>query len=310
MATGYTVIVRDGRGEPLIGVPVVPVHSGTGAEGTPVETDVQGTAVFSGLASGAYGFRLRKVRMADATIEIVGEVHAHSGSGEGGTIAHGDLTGVTADQHHAQVHVLAGGNHTASGLTAGHVVRASSETAFGFGALQAGDLPEHDHTRHASRTRRFWVPASQFTVGFGTPTLAVRGTSGFANNYLVTWSFVEPNNQIVNATIMLPADWDGGSITPTIWWMKSAAGSGNVAFALTHRSLVAGQAPDAAGAFLSHTIAVPVVALQLAFNALTSFTPSTHRLHLALQRVGADANDTYTGDMWVAGVEFAYTADM
>jgi hypothetical protein len=58
----------------------------------------------------------------------------------GGGGSHDDLTGVSPDDHHAQAHALVGGDHTASGLTAGHVVRASGATTFGFAQLGHGDL--------------------------------------------------------------------------------------------------------------------------------------------------------------------------
>jgi hypothetical protein len=45
-----------------------------------------------------------------------------------------------ADVHHAQQHALISSNHTASGLTAGHVVRASGATTFAFAQLQHTDL--------------------------------------------------------------------------------------------------------------------------------------------------------------------------
>lgn len=72
--------------------------------------------------------------------------HAHAGASSGGTIAHSSTTGRTANDHHNQSHVLAtntalGPDHTISGATAGHVLRASSATAAAFAAIQDADLP-------------------------------------------------------------------------------------------------------------------------------------------------------------------------
>jgi len=69
--------------------------------------------------------------------------HAH---GTVGHDAHGNLTGVTANQHHAQSHVLAltsglGADHTVSGLTAGQVLRATGATTAAFQSIGATDLP-------------------------------------------------------------------------------------------------------------------------------------------------------------------------
>ena len=78
---------------------------------------------------------------------------------EGGVTDHGQLTGLadddhpqyaldadltahlTPDAHHARDHALVGATHTASGLTAGHVLRATAATTFAFGAIQDADLP-------------------------------------------------------------------------------------------------------------------------------------------------------------------------
>lgn len=46
----------------------------------------------------------------------------------------------TVDQP-AQAHAIDSAKHTASGLTAGHVLRATAPTTFAFGSLQDGDIP-------------------------------------------------------------------------------------------------------------------------------------------------------------------------
>lgn len=67
--------------------------------------------------------------------------HPHGGAGQGGTVQHADLGGVSGDQHHAQVHVAAStGPHAESGLTIGHVLRASGASAFSFAQLLHPDL--------------------------------------------------------------------------------------------------------------------------------------------------------------------------
>jgi len=64
--------------------------------------------------------------------------HAHSGAdGDGTPVSHASLTGVGANDHHAQAHSLMGSDHTVSGLTAGHVLTALSATSFGFAAPAA-----------------------------------------------------------------------------------------------------------------------------------------------------------------------------
>jgi len=72
--------------------------------------------------------------------------HAHTNAASGGTIAHGSLTGIGANDHHSQAHVLAstsglGADHTVAGLTARQVLRATGATTAAFGAIEDADLP-------------------------------------------------------------------------------------------------------------------------------------------------------------------------
>lgn len=69
--------------------------------------------------------------------------HSHATTGlQGGTIAHSVTTGQTVDDHHNEAHVInSTGPHAESGLTTGHVLRASGAAAFSFAALIAGDIP-------------------------------------------------------------------------------------------------------------------------------------------------------------------------
>jgi len=71
--------------------------------------------------------------------------------------------------HHSQVHDLGGADHTASGLTAGQVLRATGPTTFEFQALQEGDLPAHKHSglfKPDGSTQAVWVDANG-NVGIG-----------------------------------------------------------------------------------------------------------------------------------------------
>lgn len=78
------------------------------------------------------------------------------------THAHSALTGVSADQHHAQIHALDGTDHTgvlswskislvSSGLTPGAVLKVLTSTTFGFQKLQHSDLldvlPDQHHAQ-------------------------------------------------------------------------------------------------------------------------------------------------------------------
>lgn len=68
--------------------------------------------------------------------------------------SHDSLTDVSADDHHNQAHAIDGGDHTLTGATAGHVLRASSGTTFAFAQLAHSDLAsvgvnDHHNQAHA-----------------------------------------------------------------------------------------------------------------------------------------------------------------
>ena len=123
-------------------------------EGVPYRMPTTAPAAGQSLTyvSGTTPYALAWAAPAPAAHALVGALHTASGltighvlTATGATTfafgalpahahAHIDLTGVSADQHHAQAHVLVGSDHTAGGLTAGHVLTALSTTTFGFAA--------------------------------------------------------------------------------------------------------------------------------------------------------------------------------
>ena len=71
--------------------------------------------------------------------------------------------------HHSQAHDLVGADHTASGLTAGQVLRATGPTTFAFQALKESDLPAHKHSglfKPDGSAQAVWVDANG-NVGIG-----------------------------------------------------------------------------------------------------------------------------------------------
>lgn len=57
------------------------------------------------------------------------------------TKAHSSLSGIGPNDHHSQVHSLVSANHTVSGLTVGHFLKAFTVDTFGFGSIGLTDLP-------------------------------------------------------------------------------------------------------------------------------------------------------------------------
>jgi len=104
------------------------------------------------------------------------DTHDHS-AGDPTQISHANLTNVTADQHHNQVHALVGSDHTVSGLTVNHVLLATGATTFAFGQLDhgaLGGLGDDDHPQYAALaqnetiTGAWTFPNGGFKIGSDT----------------------------------------------------------------------------------------------------------------------------------------------
>jgi hypothetical protein len=105
--------------------------------------------------------------------------HSHASTGlQGGQVAHTALSGVTADQHHTQAHVITGADHTMSGLTTGHVLTATSATAAAFAAPTGGTaIPDPGHA-YGTGTAWWYIPGNMI---FGSVTKAMN--ANFMNYY-------------------------------------------------------------------------------------------------------------------------------
>ena len=100
---------------------------GLKVSGVPTNFKIGGTATSANVSSPNLG-TLTAGPTSDAQA-----LHDHADKSEvGHTHTHAELTGVGANDHHNQVHVLDGPDHTVSGLTAGHVLTATGATSFAF----------------------------------------------------------------------------------------------------------------------------------------------------------------------------------
>jgi hypothetical protein len=117
----------------------------TAAEGDAAYEALGATAAHTGDAADAHDASAVSVvpagTIAATDVQAAIEELDTEKSGTAHTHTHAATTGQTADDHHNQAHVVTGADHTASGLTIGHVLTASSATAFGFAAPAGGNDP-------------------------------------------------------------------------------------------------------------------------------------------------------------------------
>lgn len=101
-------------------------------------------------------------------------------------LSHDSLADVSENDHHNRYHVLAGSDHSASGLTIGHVIRATGASSFAWQQLLWGDIgskpsvfPPEDH-------------ASEHEIG-GGDLVDHDSLTGFVANEHINWTNATQN---------------------------------------------------------------------------------------------------------------------
>lgn len=198
------------------------------------------TATFTGAGAGSVGASGMEVHDLDgpwhsgdlpwASVDKTG-----SSLADLATRAHSSLTGIGADDHHNQSHVLAttsglGADHTTSGLTAGYVLRASGATTAAFAAIQDADLPAT-----IVRTSRQINSGAGLTGG---GNLGADLTLNVGAGTLITVNANDVALQSGSAQYQVPVTGAAGTYTPAWAALSDFAGAG---LAFTAGAFVVGQ---------------------------------------------------------------------
>ena len=177
-------------------------------------------------------------------------------------LQHADLGGVTSDQHHAQIHVLAtdvalGPDHTISGAASGDVLRASSATTANFVELFHGDLAvvtpdQHHNQSHVLATGTALGPDHTMSGAAAGEVLRALGATSAAFDVLqhsdlggVTSDQHHAQSHVIATTAGLGADHTTSGLT--IGQVLRATGTTAAAF----QSLIAADIPQLAHSSLS-----------------------------------------------------------
>lgn len=104
--------------------------------------------------------------------------------------AHGDLSGVGPNDHHAQQHALVGSDHTATGLTTGQFLKALSATTFGFAAHGLGysdvGAAAASHTHNPTNDLSSAVPIAKGGTGATDAVTALTNLGAVAKSAMTT----------------------------------------------------------------------------------------------------------------------------
>lgn len=163
----------------------------------------------------------------------------------------------------------------------------------------------------ANRTRSFFLDATRFMAGTGTPDLAIRGSSDNAYDKVPAWAFDPAALESIQTLFDMPTDWNAGAITLSAYWAPSTTDTGNVYWDFVAAGIAsATQIDQSLEINLNPSVqAASGTAENLHIKSMGSFTPDSPLIRLAAARQGAEGTDTYTGDAWLLGVLVEYTAD-
>lgn len=134
------------------------------------------------------------------------------------------------------------------------------------------------------------------------------------NENVWTLDFVDGSTTSCEATIAMPSDWNGGTITATFLWMANDGTTNAVVWGLQAYAYADGVALDQAwGAQQTVTQANASTAYQVHISTATSAltvggSPAASDLvQFRVQRLGANGSDTMTADAKLLGVMITYT---
>lgn len=205
-----------------------------------------------------------------------------------------------------------------SGLTSGHVFKATSSSAASFGQLahtSLGSVGADDHhaqshgaSDHTDRTRNLWIPAQAFISRQGSPALAIVG----ASTAYQAWAFDQTTVEGILSEFVMPSDYTSGTLTVKLYWTNLGAGSGDVIWRIFIRNTAATGNLDSGGFTSgSDTITAPAQNVLKISTSSVSFTPvAGNVIQIIPDRNASNGSDNLGNDAGLVGVLIEYTADM
>ncbi len=155
----------------------------------------------------------------------------------------------------------------------------------------------------SARTRTINISLGAFNVHTGTPAFQqVSNTS--------VWAFDDTASQeSISAAIVVPEDYVSGNTIRLHYYMASAT-SGEVRWSVYFYSRGEGENYTNAGTLITVDDTVQGTAANLGIVDLDSAIAPAARenLRIRIRRSGASGADTATGDAYLVGVAFVYTA--
>lgn len=236
--------------------------------------------------------------------------HTHASGAQAGTVAHSALTGIGADDHHAQSHSHA--SHTGIGADDHHAQSHSHASHTGIGA-DDHHAQAHGAADHTNRTRSMWFPVD----AWGAQTGATLTNFGSVPDIVRTREFGAGTDDSAGFSFRVPEDWASGQIFLTVVWAPSNTNTGNAVWncymvELTSGDNIATEADAGTSTEIDAGAGVTNGYQETLFNDVNMPTPSAAGVvfKCTIQRQGTAGSDTLTGTSRVLGAFITYTADM
>lgn len=196
---------------------------------------------------------------------------------------------------------------TSLGTTPG--ASAMGDTQSG-GSATTASKNDHRHAR-STATNKLFLPAADAKLDSATAA-----NVGASPDLTGVVAYADAATQGAIWSFMVPSDWVSGVITlQPVWSPGSTDGTSHtVRWSMTAKTAAAGTTVTSAGtttAFTGSSAARTVGVLVYDTATSTTLTPAAagDLFRFTLQRIGADANDTYVGVVNLLGVIVSYTAN-
>jgi hypothetical protein len=168
----------------------------------------------------------------------------------------------------------------------------------------------HGASDHTDTTHSLFVPVSQMIVNGGTAV-----TLGAGDDQLATVNLADGATQGIYTLVGFPLGMpDNTAVIRPVWTPSAtdAAGTAAVRWTMNQRTLTAGADVTAAGTVATWTgdAAAKTANRRVVETGTAGISlVGAAQLRLALSRVGADAADTYVGDVRLLGIRVDFTMD-
>ena len=162
----------------------------------------------------------------------------------------------------------------------------------------------HGASDHTDQTRSVSIPPSAMSAIFGTPDLAVRGSTTY-----LAWAFDKDVVEVIETWFQIPQDYVSG-FAVNLYFTNLGAGSGNIVWYVALNNIAIAGNLASLGVTVNTATAPSLDALSILTHTATlpNAAAASQSVQIAIGRIGNDAADTLGNDAGLVGIAVSYTA--